>query len=103
MPYYSIYLWVIPLFNLTTRKDVRYYGMKTKRNWQKELRSVGWFLVVISILLFFPTGGWSLLIGLFGVMLAFITVGSSAEKKCPLCAEFVKAEAVKCKHCGATL
>ncbi|HBP0911844.1 TPA: hypothetical protein L5599_003515 [Pseudomonas aeruginosa] len=25
------------------------------------------------------------------------------EKKCPFCAEFIKSEAVKCKHCGSTL
>lgn len=25
------------------------------------------------------------------------------EKKCPFCAELIKSEAVKCKHCGSTL
>ncbi|HCI3893701.1 TPA: hypothetical protein NO315_004902, partial [Pseudomonas aeruginosa] len=25
------------------------------------------------------------------------------EKKCPFCAEVIKAEAVKCKHCGSML
>lgn len=26
-----------------------------------------------------------------------------SERKCPLCAEMVKAEAKRCKHCGADL
>ena len=27
----------------------------------------------------------------------------SAEKKCPFCAELIKIEAVKCKHCGSSI
>jgi hypothetical protein len=28
---------------------------------------------------------------------------AASEKKCPFCAEMIKAEAVKCKHCGSNL
>lgn len=28
---------------------------------------------------------------------------SSCQKKCPFCAEWVKEEALKCKHCGAEI
>jgi hypothetical protein len=31
------------------------------------------------------------------------TVAPAPTKKCPACAELVKAEAVKCKHCGSAL
>ena len=31
------------------------------------------------------------------------TKDDSAEKQCPFCAELIKAEAVKCKHCGSDL
>jgi hypothetical protein len=30
-------------------------------------------------------------------------LGGGAVRKCPACAELVKADAVKCKHCGADL
>jgi len=29
--------------------------------------------------------------------------GSDRNRKCPFCAEFIKAEAVVCKHCGRAL
>lgn len=29
--------------------------------------------------------------------------GSAAVKKCPFCAEDIRPEAVKCKHCGSVL
>jgi O-antigen ligase len=51
-----------------------------------------------------------LLLGPFGIIIAFF-LGNSQKveanklasgdlKKCPRCAELVKAEAVACKHCG---
>lgn len=30
-------------------------------------------------------------------------IASGAARKCPSCAELVKAEAVKCRHCGSDL
>ena len=33
----------------------------------------------------------------------FDEVLDTSERKCPLCAESVKAEALRCKHCGAQL
>ncbi|EHJ49507.1 hypothetical protein DFW101_3511 [Solidesulfovibrio carbinoliphilus subsp. oakridgensis] len=51
-------------------------------------------------------GGWfflGLLLGPFGVIFAAIAGKEGPagdERKCPFCAEFIKKEAVVCKHCG---
>jgi len=61
--------------------------------------------------------GWFILGALFGplgiLMVAFMptdipaveksAVSSGASRKCPYCAELVKAEAIRCKHCSAEL
>ena len=61
--------------------------------------------------------GWLLigcLLGVFGVVLAIVVspnvemieakkLAKGANKKCPSCAELVKVEAVKCRHCGEEL
>ena len=50
-------------------------------------------------------GGWffmGLIFGPFGLLVALLpaTEKSGATRKCPDCAEVVKAEAMVCKHCG---
>lgn len=46
-----------------------------------------------------------LLLGPLAFLMFFISGVSASDrnKKCPHCAEFVKAEAVVCKHCGGPL
>lgn len=53
--------------------------------------------------------GWffmGLIFGPFGILFALFSGKEGPdenEKKCPFCAEFVKREAVVCKHCGKEL
>jgi len=46
-----------------------------------------------------------LLLGPLAFLMFFVTgvSGSDRNRKCPFCAEFIKAEAVVCKHCGRAL
>ena len=54
-------------------------------------------------------GGWfflGLILGPFGLLFALLAGKegpAEGERKCPFCAEFIKKEAVVCKHCGRDL
>lgn len=58
--------------------------------------------------------GWfalGVLLGPIGLLMAFFTSDNEQEKnfrngntkRCPYCAEYVKQEAIVCKHCGRNL
>lgn len=48
------------------------------------------------------TGNWFLVSLVFSPLIAaiFLLASGSNAKKCPKCAESVRPEAMKCKHCG---
>ena len=88
-----------------------------------------WLLMVIAIALYFmPTiiSGYRHHSSLFAIVLLNVIIGWTMlgwlilliwvcfgdqhtswsrpiEKKCPYCAEYIKSEAIKCKHCGSDL
>jgi len=56
---------------------------------------------------FSPVAGvlGGLLLGPFAVFMFFVSgvTRGDASRKCPACAEWIKAEAVVCKHCGSAV
>lgn len=48
----------------------------------------------------FVVGIWGILETFYYRMKNSTNIGSDEEKKCPMCAELIKREARKCKHCG---
>ena len=45
-------------------------------------------------------GGSALVFGLAALLIGWLIIHASDRKTCPQCAEKVKYEAKKCKHCG---
>jgi len=57
---------------------------------------------------------WALIFGPFGVVIALlmpvdharlehVKLNTGAMRRCPACAELIRPEAVKCRHCGTEL
>ncbi|MEI7411057.1 zinc ribbon domain-containing protein [Pectobacterium aroidearum] len=60
----------------------------------------GSVIFIVPSFIFSPIAGFILFIVVFVILLSKKPFGA---KKCPKCAELVKEEAVKCKHCGSEL
>lgn len=60
-------------------------------------------ILILNVFFGWTMLGWLLLLiwACFGDQ--YSTWSRPIEKKCPYCAEYIKAEAIKCKHCGSDL
>lgn len=68
-----------------------YTGWITARIFRKRRRSMGAGFVL------------GFLFGPVGIVIAKLLPEGGPKKRCPACAELIKADAVVCKHCGQKL
>ena len=60
-------------------------------------------ILVLNTLFGWTMLGWLLLLIWASFGDQYSTWSRPQEKKCPYCAEHIKAEAIKCRHCGSDL
>ena len=61
---------------------------------------IGGFLLLFGWLVRGQGAGFEIFFGILFIAIGLITSYAATHKTCPQCAERVKQEALKCKHCG---
>ena len=65
------------------------------------LAALGILLALSGYLLsWHPTGFAGMVVGLPLILIGLVVSDTASKKRCPQCAERVKAKALKCRHCG---